>query len=36
MIEVAFNYDLDEDYGIAGWMPEAQPDFNANEPNGVG
>lgn len=35
MIEVAFKYDLDEDYGMSGWMPEAQPDFNANEPNGV-
>jgi len=36
MIEVAFNYDYDEEHGISGWIPEMQPSFNANvEPFGV-
>ncbi|QFZ84591.1 hypothetical protein GFK26_18355 [Variovorax paradoxus] len=30
MIEVVFNYDHDEEHGVDGWIPEAQPDFNAN------
>ena len=30
MIEVVFKYELDEDLGEMGWIPETQPDFNAN------
>ncbi|MCY1215949.1 hypothetical protein D9M72_278070 [compost metagenome] len=30
MIEVVFNYDHDEEHGVDGWIPEAQPSFNAN------